>query len=175
MHFKHIFRADKDILDWGEWKQVKMPPSAFPMSHGPKRSYRLGSAYRWRVVKFRALGETFRVLIAYRDDVEEFRSILGMDVSGDTRIVAEFCFHGTHPGWHAHADCGDVRAMPTGVQRWPGMRRRPKGRSRHRNTTYVAGHSRMNDAHALEVAARRFNLHQKPGELFGRKHGGKES
>ena len=169
MRFKHIFRADKDILNWGEWKQEKMPPGAFPMSRSPKRSYRLGSAYRWRIVRFEALSYTFRLLIAYREDVEEYRSILGMEVGSDTRIVAEVCFHGTHPGWHSHADCGDIRSMPIGIQRWPEMRRRPSGRSHHRSKTYVTGLSKMNDAHALEVAARRFNLHQTPGEMFGHK------
>lgn len=152
-----------------------MPPSAFPMSKGPKRSYRLGSAFRWRIVKFTALGQSFRLLIAYRDDIEEYRSILGMDVGGDTRLVAEICFHGTHPGWHAHADCGDVRNMPIGIQRWPERKRRPRGRAFHRSTTYVTALSKMNDAHALEIAASRYNLHKKPDDLFGRAQGGRQS
>jgi len=173
MRFKDIFCADKDIQDWGEWRQMKMPPSAFPMSRGPKRSYRLGSVFRWRIVKFGALGQNFRLLIAYRDDIEEYRSLLGMDVAGDTRLIAEVCFHGTHPGWHVHADCGDVRNMPTGIQRWPEKRRLPSGRSFHRSTTYVTALSRMNDAHALEIAVSRFNLLKNADDLFGRTQGGR--
>jgi hypothetical protein len=175
MRFKDTFRANKEIIEWGDWKHVKMPPAAFPLSYGPKRSYRLGSAYRWRIIRFGALDHKFRVLVAYRDDIEEYISILGMEVGNDTRIIAEVCFHGSHPGWHVHADCADVRNTPIGAQRWPGMNRRPKGRSRHRRTAYVVGYSKMNDAHALEIAVKRFNLHQNADDLFGRKQGGMES
>lgn len=145
-----------------------MPPGVFPLSKSPKRSYRLGAAYRWRVVKFDALGHAFRLLIAYRTDVDEFKAILGMDVSGDTRIVADLGFHGTHPGWHAHADCGDLKVAPVGVQRWPGMRRYPKARNRHRNTSFTSNQAKMNDVSALQIATDRFKLHLNAGSLFAR-------
>jgi hypothetical protein len=149
-----------------------MPPGAFPMSRQPKRSYRLGSVYRWRLIKFEALGATFRLLIAYRPDVEEYRSLLGMDVGEDSRVLAEYCYHGTHPGWHTHAACGDVRESPIGVMRWPEMRRRPRGRARHRRVEYVRSGKLMNDAHALDIAVTRFNLYGRGDDLFSRRTGG---
>jgi len=169
MRTKDILLADKTIVDWGQWRQQKMPVGAFPLSKSPKRSYRLGAAYRWRITRFEAIGHSFRLLVAYRTDVEEFRSLLGMDVDGDTRIIAEVSYHGSHPGWHAHSDCGDLTTAPIGVQRWPGMRRYPGGRHRHRNTNFTIVGSKMTDEQALEIAVRRYRLKPPAGDLFARR------
>jgi hypothetical protein len=39
------------------------------------------------------------------------------------------------------------------------MRRRPKARSVHRNVTFTTGGTKMNDAHALQIAVERFRLY----------------
>lgn len=136
-----------------------MPPGAFPMSAKPKRSFRLGSAWRWRIIHFSALEHEFRLLVAYRQDIDEYLAMVGMVVENDTRIIAELCFHGSHPGWHMHFDCGNLTNAPVGVQRWPGMSRRPKGWSQHRSIKLTASGAEMNDNHALDIAANRFQLH----------------
>lgn len=143
-----------------------MPPGAFPMSKGKKNSYRLGAAYRWRIIKFDALTHSFRLLVAYRTDVDEFRAMLGMVVGSDTRLVCEHCFHGSHPGWHVHADCGHIENNPVGVMRWPGYTRRPKSRSAHRSLQLVRGGGKLNEGYALQIAEQRFQLYSE-GELLG--------
>lgn len=45
------------------------------------------------------------------------------------RVVACVEYHGTHPGWHAHAVCDDSGATP-GVLRHAGMKRMKASRRR---------------------------------------------
>lgn len=127
----------------------------------------LRASWRWRLVHFDALDESFRLLIAWRPDVEEYLCYLGMDVDGDTRMILDLSFHGTHPGWHVHTHCGHVDELPVGVMRSHVHKRIPRGMRSHRNQELVAGGGSMNDGLALHIAANRLNLHASAEGLLG--------
>jgi hypothetical protein len=160
-----IRTADKNVVDWGSWASGGMQTTAFPLSKRQRRSYRLGSAYRWRVVRFEANTgagvTTCRLLIAYNPAKEQFRATLAAENDRDMSVIASYEFHGTHPGWHMHAACGDIEKIQAGSMRGPWQRRIPPPRQLHRRTEFGVS----SDDAALEVAARVFRLHKKPGSL----------
>lgn len=138
-----------------------MPRAAFPLSRPRNRSYRLG-AFRWRIVCFEALEADFRLLIAYRADKEQYRAVLAQEHDRDMAVLAQYEFHGTHPGWHVLATCKDIEDAPTGVMRHPWQRRFPGPRGYHRNVAFNIS----SDEHALAVAAKKFRLHLGEGQLL---------
>ena len=157
-----IRRADKQITDWGKWQRGKMPRSAFPLSKPRNRAYRLGSAYRWRVVQFEAHGLAFRLLIAFSVEKEQYRAVLAFDAGRDMGILASYEFHGTHPGWHVLGACGDIERVPQGMMRGPWQRRFPKGRAYHRRKRF-----RVSDEDsALTVAAEFYRIHKAEGVML---------
>lgn len=161
MELREIIRADKDVNDWGRWQAgARMPKPAFPLSRSKGRFYRLG-AYRWRIVRFTALAAEFRVLIAYHPDKQQYRAVLALERDGDMTVLAQYEYHGTHPGWHVLATCSEVDSAPVGVMRNPWQRRLPRARHFHRNTAFgISG-----DDQALDRAAAFFRLHRKEGNL----------
>ncbi len=139
-----------------------MPRSAFPLSKPRNRAYRLGSSYKWRVVRFEAHNLAFRLLIAFNPDKEQYRAILALDLGQDMSILASYEFHGTHPGWHMSATCGNVDDVAVGMMRGPWQTRFPKARAFHRRLEYGVP---QEDA-ALDAASRFFRLHKKEGSML---------
>lgn len=138
-----------------------MTRSAFPLSKPRNRAYRLPS-FRWRVVCFDALGQSFRLLVAYNAGKEQYRAILAADYGRDMAVLAQYEFHGTHPGWHILASCDDIKDAPVGMMRHPWQRRIPRARGRHNQTNFKI----VNEDHALDRAASFFRLH-KSGKGLG--------
>ena len=160
MRVQDIIGAEKTMTENGQWASVKMPRSAFPLSHRRNRFYRLGS-YRWRVLKFDALGSSFRLLVAYHASKEQYRAVLAVERDRDMAVLAQYEFHGTHPGWHSLATCGDITNADEGVMRCSGQRRLPKARSKHRRQHFGI----TDDEHALDKAAGFFRIHKREGLL----------
>lgn len=77
-------------------------------------------------------------------------------------VIASYEFHGTHPGWHLHAACGDLESIPLGSMRGHWQKRLPLPRKVHRRTDFGV----TDDATALDVAARFFRLHKEEGALL---------
>lgn len=171
MRVQDIIKASKLVVDWGKPKLGGMMASVFPLSKRKRQSLRLGSLYKWRLIKFQALGETFRLLVAYHTKFDNYEAYLGAEVGPgpDLRLIATYSYHGTHPGWHMHAGCGDMRTLPIGVLRHPWLRRIPQSRSFVRRTEYVPRGGHMDDNMALYIAVERFNLYNKDDDLFGRR------
>ena len=162
---QEIRAANKTVLEWGNWQAGGMQPASFPLSKRQRRSYKLGASYRWRVVRFNADTPsgfvTCRLLIAYNALKEQFRATLAVENDRDMCVVASYEFHGTHPGWHMHAACGEVAKIPAGSMRGSWQRRKPLPYRIHRRMEYgVSG-----DDVALDIAARFFLLHKKEGSL----------
>ena len=111
MKLRRVINGQKVVTDWGVWKtgDKKMPKSAYPLS---KNAFTLPSAYTWRVVLFECLGQSFRLLIAFRTDLSRYQSHLGIDVGGDTVTLARYEFHSGEPGWHIHCRCDDTGCVP---------------------------------------------------------------
>ena len=138
-----------------------MPASAFPLSKRRGQAFRLGTAYRWRVVRFRACANQFRLLVAFSVLKEQYRATLALEGDGDMTVLASYEFHGTHPGWHVLATCEDSATVPQGVMIGPWQRRVPKARTRHRRVEFRV----RDDDTALDAAARFFCLYKVAGAL----------
>ena len=161
MRLKDVIEAEKVVSDWGKWNAGgRMPKAAFCLSRSRGRFYRLG-AYRWRVICFEALGATFRLLIAYHGNKEQYRAVLAIERERDMAVLAQYEFHGTHPGWHILATCDDVDEAPVGIMRHPWQRRLPRAREYHRRVDFLAS----SDDKALTVATEFFRLHHAKGKL----------
>ena len=163
---QQIRSANKNVVEWGKWQVGGMQMSTFPLSKRRGSAYRLGSAYRWRVIKFEAFcgaaaPAICRLLIAYNPAKEQFRATLAVENERDMCVIASYEFHGTHPGWHAHVACGDIEKIQAGSMRGSWQQRKPKPRALHRRVEYGIS----NDDVALDVAARFFLLHKKEGAL----------
>lgn len=157
-----IRKAPKTVVDWGRWSSGKVPRSAFPLSRPRSRFFRLGSAYRWRVVRFEALEHSFRLFIAFHSQKEQYRATLALEHERDLGVLASYEFHGTHPGWHLHAACGDAESVPKGVMSGPWQRRYPRARLFHRRAEFgiETEHS------ALDRASSFFRLHNSQDTLL---------
>lgn len=120
---------------------------------------RYGISHRWRLIRFTALGGEFRLLVAFRQDVPEFKAHLGLVGDGDLTMLCTWEYHGTHPGWHFHACCHDAADIKSGLFHPIGMKRLPGGRQLHRRTEYPpSAYANMNDNAALDVVRQRFRL-----------------
>jgi hypothetical protein len=159
---KDIRAADKSNLDWGKWEDAKMPASAFPLSRRRQNSFRLGTAFRWRLVRFEACGHMFRLLPAFSLAKQQYRATLALESDRDLSVLASYEFHGIHPGWHLLATCDDITTVPQGVMIGPWQRRIPGARARHRITDFRV----KDDDSALHIAAEFFRLHKEEGQLI---------
>lgn len=139
-----------------------MPRSEFPLSRPRNRFFRLGSGYRWRVIKFDSLEQSYRLLIAFHAQKEQYRATLGLEHERDLSVLASLEFHGTHPGWHVHAACGDAEAVPRGMLRGSWQLRCPSARRFHRQAHFDIS----NDDQALFRASRFFGLHKSEETLL---------
>lgn len=161
IRIQDIRKAPKSNVDWGSWGSGTMPRSAFPLSKPRNRAFRLGS-YRWRIIRFSALSLSFRLLIAFHAQKEQYRATLALEHERDLSVLASYEFHGTHPGWHLIAACGDVQSVPKGMMRGPWQSRFPRGRNFHRKVDFFIS----SEEKALDCAARFFKLHKSEGNLL---------
>jgi len=137
-----------------------MPKTKFPLTTA--RKFSIGPRYRWRIVLFSCLGLDFRLLVFYRADKERYGAYLGLCDGSNTRVLARYEYHATHPGWHLHTYCGDIEDVPSGRFKWPGQRRIPRAGEYHRNTKF-----HLDDSMALYISAKKFGLaYTKEDDLF---------
>jgi hypothetical protein len=147
MHLKQLIRAPKAIIDQGSWQDgKKMPKTAFPLSKN--RGFSIRARYRWRIIKFSCLRSEFRILIFYRSDIEEYAAYLGQLTEGEMTVLCRYEYHGSHPGWHAHTTCEDVRALDSGRTSQSGLKRLKK----------KSDLFNMDESKALYIAYKSFGL-----------------
>lgn len=155
MHLKQIIRAPKEIIDQGSWQEgKKMPKAAFPLSKN--RGFAIRAKYRWRIIKFSCLSREFRVLIFYRSDIEEYAAYLGELVADEMTVLCRYEFHGSHPGWHAHTTCDDLRVLDSGRTGQPIMKKLKK-----KDNLF-----NMDDGKARYIAYKSFGLLNSDGDLL---------
>ncbi len=121
MNVHDIILAAKRIKSDGQWASGVMPRTAFPLSKSGNKAYKLGNR-RWRVVTFDACGVGCRLLINYHPMLSQYQAILGVEVGGDTKVLAFLEHHPTHKGWHAHICCDEIKDVPVGIKRGPWFR-----------------------------------------------------
>ena len=86
MRLREIIRAPKSEIEIGKWRAGKVPKSDFPLF---KNAYNLGSAFKWNVITFQALGAECRVLVVFNAGKQKYEAILGvMGSRGINRIKA---------------------------------------------------------------------------------------
>ena len=161
MRLKEILRAKKKDVSWTDWKFAPIPRKEFPLSKQKKRVYSLGSNYRWRVCRFSIENNKFRVLIAFRADLEKYFAWFGQEQADDMLVLARYEFHGSHPGWHIHAVCKKEDELTPGRVNTPLHSRIPKSRSRHRNIDF-----KITEQNAADIASKAFKLYLVEDEMF---------
>lgn len=158
-----LIRLPKAVVEAGDWKVVtgkaKMPKSAFPLS----RSYGvvLGRNWHWRVDVLEAGGASFRLLTAYHADTLEYRAWLSMPAGPDHVIVGQLEFHGSHPGWHCHVACCDLREIEAGQAHPRIAARLPGGNRPHRRLEFD-----VTDSTALSTAFNFFRVTGTPKDAL---------
>src|ERR1043166_7837463 len=100
MRVVDIIKATKASVEAGAWKTGHITRAEFPLSRVKSRRYKLGSEYRWRVVRFNAIGNEFRVLIELNVNKEIYRATLGRKNEEDITVICQHEFHKSEPGWH---------------------------------------------------------------------------
>lgn len=157
MRLKTIIQAEKSNIDFGKWTEGHISRSSFPLSKVKEKSYKLGKAYKWRVVRFDALRKRIRVLIVLNKEKEIFRARLGVEDGGDMVVLCDHEFHASEPGWHCHFTLKTVDSLTTGAVR-DGKRKRP-------TNSDASAVFNVTEASALAIASKRYGFDPK-GELF---------
>lgn len=125
MRIKEIVRAPKSGVVCDGWKAGRMPSTVFPLGKSGKHSLNF-RAHDWCRVRFSANGAQFLLLVAVNFGKEDYYAFLGRVMGSDSQMLASYEFHGTHPGWHVHAGCGDTTLIPVGRFKGDWKRKIPK-------------------------------------------------
>ena len=154
MNVRDLIRRPKRVSSTGDWADGGargMPKSAFPLSRS--RSFQLGRKWRWRVDLLEIEGGEARLLTALDPGTERFLAWLSVRRGDDFAIVARYEFHGDHPGWHIHSQCGLVAGLTAAQIKPYGSRRIPAANRRHRRVDYG-----VTEAGAIAAAYRVFRI-----------------
>ena len=154
MELRSVIAAAKVNIKVGSWKNGKIPKSDFPIA---KSAYRLGNSYRWCIVGFDAMDETFRCAVVFNAGKVKYEAIFGFLVNQTLKILCSYQFHEGEPGWHCHATCkADANSTP-GLMRGPWITRIPAASSRHRRMSFgVDGEDK-----AVQIALARYRIETK--------------
>lgn len=152
MNLKQVLRGTKLTLDEGKWHTGHIAPSAFPLSLLRSKSYKFGPEYKWRVARFECIDQVCRVLIVLNENKQIFRATLGIEDGSDMRVLCQYEYHASEPGWHCHLTLDDHKAVPAGAAR-SHLRRWPKA-----GVAHVKPHFAVSAASALTLAAERFRF-----------------
>lgn len=135
MRTKAFIALPKAITKAGEWKcgaltpKHKMGVGAFPL--GPRRPFRLGNQWWWRVDLLQCGPYPGRLLTAYHLAKNNYVAYLSIErIPGQHTVVASLEHHSTHGSWHWHTKCADLDDFAPGCtrQRISGIRIPGKGR-----------------------------------------------
>lgn len=137
MNVRDLIRRPKRLSSAGKWADDGargMPKSAFPLSR--TRSFQLGRKWRWRVDLLDIDNGEARLLTALEPGTERFLAWLSVRRGDEFAIVVRYEFHGDHPGWHVHSQCGLVSGLKAAQIKPYGTQRVPAANRRHRRTEY---------------------------------------
>lgn len=129
----------KSVSEKGAWKLItgnsRMPKNAFPVGGGSPVVF--ARNWHWRVDRLTSDdGEVYRLLTAYSDRLEEFRAWFAAEFGKSITLLARYEFHGSHPGWHCHAPCGEIESGDMGALRIRDCLRIPPGKGFHRDDEF---------------------------------------
>ena len=124
MNIKEVVRALKTDIHVGDWRAGHIPRMTFPLSRVRDKHYKLGPAYRWRVIAFDCLRHRFRLLVVFNEEKQIYRATLATEVERDLIVLCQYEFHASEPGWHCHVTFREADGLPMGItrshlRRWP--------------------------------------------------------
>ena len=158
LRLREIIRAPKSEIEIGKWRAGKVPKSDFPLF---KNAYNLGSAFKWNVITFQALGAECRVLVVFNAGKQKYEAILGvMGSRGIMRVLCSYEYHASEPGWHCHATHDDSESLSNSFMRGPWVKRIPSAKKLHRQPKF-AKFTIGDEVEALRFALRRYKIDQK--------------
>lgn len=164
MNLKALIGATKSYVRVGDWKQGEIPRAQWPSRRAKSKFYKWGPLYKWRIVTFSALGKDCRVLILLNEAKQIFRASFGVTENGDTRVVCDYEFHASEPGWHCHARCDELGTIDAGTNRF-GAVRLPKSNRPHRRMEFKFGKSVLSPVSAFNCAVTVFGIDRGDGVL----------
>ena len=154
VQLRRVINGPKTVTNWGVWKAgIKMPRSVFPLS---KNQFKIPKAYSWCVVEFDSQGDSYKLLVAYRVDLQRYQCLLGKVVLDDTIVLARYEYHANEPGWHMHCVCDDAGQVPGTIK--CSEKRLPAWSAFHKGKEFGTMDNRL----ALERAKRIFKLGKMP-------------
>lgn len=153
MRLKHVIAAPKTDILIGKWKSGKVPKASFPVG---RKAYGLARSYGWCIISFKADDERYRILIVLNESKQIYQAVLGKVGPKFMSILCSYEFHASEPGWHCHADCGDIGSVPVGAMRSHQMERLPRGGNFHRNCLF-----NVTKESAVHLAIDQFNVEEK--------------
>jgi hypothetical protein len=164
MNIRDVVRGPKTDVSISEWREGHIPRERFPLSRVRSKSYKLGPDYKWRVISFDCLGDSFRVLVVFNEAKQIYRSTLAVEIRQSGRAANELAvlcqheYHASEPGWHCHVTFAETDTLPLGVAR-SHLKRWPQATS--------ASHSEFGVHHrnAATIAAARYRI-SSPGTLL---------
>lgn len=164
MRLKALISAEKVSIKIWDWKQGEIPRSLWPSRRAKPKFYKWGPLYKWRVISFFALDTDCRVLILFNETKQIFRASFGITEGGETRVLCDYEFHASEPGWHCHARCDDVATLSPGTNRF-GSVRLPRYNRPHRRTEFKFGKSELSEASAFQCAVTVYGLDKRDSWL----------
>jgi hypothetical protein len=84
--------------------------------------------------------------------------VLAEEVNSDSRIIAQWEFHQSHPGWHIHSCCSRLDEISVGIMRPLGIKRLPTAKNSHRRALFVNPGFGIDDNMATVIACRRYKI-----------------
>jgi hypothetical protein len=131
MRLRDFLRAPKRVTDVGKWTSGKAAKKLLELSKG---SLSLGAQWTWRRIVLECEGREYVVVIALHEAKQNYCAHLAAAGANarDTLVLASIENHGTHPGWHVHANCSGEGGANVGRLRYPAQIRLPAKGSKHR-------------------------------------------
>ncbi len=87
-----------------------------------------------------------------------------LTLSTGPKVICDYEFHASEPGWHCHARCDDLTAFDAGTNRFGAMRL-PKYNRPHRRTEFKFGKSELSPVSAFNCAVKVFGIDKGDGVL----------
>ena len=125
MKLKELIRAQKSGVKFaGPWSSGNIPRNQLPLLGAPRRAYKFGPTYEWRIVSFEANGLECRVLVLINVGRQRYRALLAVMRGKEFIPVCDHEFHTVAEPWHCHAVLDEFHKVPQGVRRkfmakWP--------------------------------------------------------
>ncbi|MGB4864499.1 MAG: hypothetical protein WBP38_01220 [Hyphomicrobium sp.] len=116
MDVADVIRAEKTDVEISDWFTGKVTKAKFPLSKA-RGAIQLGKSWRWRTVRFSALGQKFRLLIQLNVSKSKYSATLAIERDGDLAVFCCHELHVSHKNWHCHFVPGDIEKTYPGVLR----------------------------------------------------------